>query len=187
MNELKYEDLKKRVYDELDSISSKSYERKRQFETAAFILSIFDKIGDSKIVDANGMDRTAEFKRGLNNILKDPLGAPKVFLFEPCDNSYLKLTPEGYSRYCTNNQGGDNFKIINQLSQEEVGRLRITVMEEQGELICYVTFLEFKDKYKGKFFISDVMKDCVVSEYGPRFRWAVHENFLGKEVPRNAR
>ncbi len=50
-----------------------------------------------------------------------------------------------------------------------------------------VTFLEFKDKYKGKFFISDVMKDCVVSEYGPRFRWAVHENFLGKEVPRNAR
>ena len=57
-------------------------------------------------------------------------------------------------------------------------------MEENGEPICFVTFLEFKDEFKGKFFISDIMKDCVISEYGPRFRWQVHENFMGKEVPK---
>ena len=184
MKTLKYEDIKEKVYSELDSINSNNFGHQKQFETTAFILSVLENIEGYQIVDSEGRDRTQSFKAGLNNIMMDPIGSPKVYSFEPCDSEYIKSTPEGYSRYCTNLNVGDNFKIINQTLQEEIGRVRITVMEENGEPICFVTFLEFKDEFKGKFFISDIMKDCVISEYGPRFRWQVHENFMGKEVPK---
>lgn len=162
--DIEYQVLKDKIDSDLSSLKYSRESAKNDGCRVGYLLSVLDNL-ESNCVKKDGIDITAVFRKGILNMINDPVNSPKRFKGVEVDPStFLTLNSE-FSHKPLNILPADvGYRVVlSSDTGEDVGRL---ILRKKLDGDMEVVFLELSPRWNTKVHFPEIVDDIVYGEFG---------------------